>query len=919
MNLPNRFRIAVAAPFPHPHLTLEGWMTRIAQIDAQLAGMPRIYPHFSDRHADAQCTVVEHDAERAEALLVPGGEASTAVVSRLVETVEAFYVHTLHLAEHLLPWLDTGKVYVDIHGVTPEEEELLGPPAPAGALRGGGAGGAPRRGLLHRRQRGDDRALRGEISVAAPAVVDGAGLAELPRAGVGPRTAGGRPASGGAVQRRRAGVAEPGRDAGAGRLGQRRGRVPLLFPRARGDPTAGGGAGGDATAAGRLLWPGGSARGLRGGGSGGLVLRDDSAVNRVACPTKLAEYLYFGLIPVVRSPRLGDFEELGYAYVTEQEFRDGFIPDAASRDWMAEQNRDVVRQLAARFETAALDLRTRLAETSPAQRPAPDDGMAAPPPEDAPQCMDAPAAAVEGPPSAGERASAGEPPSADAPPSMDAPVAGEFHDLRDFRRRVLDRHVDLPCRVLEVGAYCRPTVAPSETTVKVIDYYSTEELAVQAREAGDDPEALVPVDYVCRTDDYADAVDETFDVLIANHVLEHVDRPIRWLQTARTLLRDGGVLFLVLPDKKQSFDRFRPDTPLSHLLFEHLAPEHDVAAVHSLKTALHYDRTYIGETNRPETSLDVERLKHAMTASHPGVHRHRFQAETFAGRLMKPLLYTGLVDFDLLDVTNCPQFGEFAAVLKASRNGRAADPGDIFLPATDSFRSEPALPRTEPAPQPSVPAQNPGKGLEWGAHSFRFDYDYAPRVRPFETTAAGRRIRELLQADDTVRETIRTVDRFRERFANIAAHAHRPARAGVGADLAACVRRHADLRAPRVAGPAVLPGDRVRKLDEVRAARHRGSGTPHANRIGRPVPARRDRRAVRSRGAETRRRRGPRRDYGAARRRRRRLHRQQPPFVPELGPRRGRSRPPCADARSVWIASGSPRRHRRRIAGGVRG
>src|SRR5439155_1739018 len=43
----------------------------------------------------------------------------------------------------------------------------------------------------------------------------------------------------------------------------------------------------------------------------GLVLRDDGVVNRVACPTKLSEYLAFGLIPVVKSPDLGDFPALG--------------------------------------------------------------------------------------------------------------------------------------------------------------------------------------------------------------------------------------------------------------------------------------------------------------------------------------------------------------------------------------------------------------------------------------------------------------------------------------------------------------------------------------------------------------------------------------------------------------------------------
>ena len=301
-------------------------------------------------------------------------------------------------------------------------------------------------------------------------------------------------------------------------------------------------------------------------------------------------------------------------------------------------------------------------------------------------------AAARSAPGAGTAAQQAASGAAPASATAGAPAASPapFRDLRDFRRSALDRHVELPCRILEVGAYCEPTVDPSEAAVKFLDYYSTEELAAMARKQGGDPEAVVPVDYVCRTDHYAEVVDETFDAVIANHVFEHVDRAIGWLSMVRALIRDGGVLFLVLPDKKKSFDRFRSDTPLSHLLFEHLAPDGDVSSIHSLETELYYDRTYIGETNRPEARLDVERLKRAITASHPGVHRHVFQAETFAGRLMKPLLYTGLVDFDLLDVTNCPQFGEFAVVLRAGRSDPPSDPGDLYQPATDSVSTEPA-------------------------------------------------------------------------------------------------------------------------------------------------------------------------------------------------------------------------------------
>lgn len=47
----------------------------------------------------------------------------------------------------------------------------------------------------------------------------------------------------------------------------------------------------------------------------GFVLRDDHILNRVANPTKLIEYLYFGIKPVVLSADIGDFNELGYEYV----------------------------------------------------------------------------------------------------------------------------------------------------------------------------------------------------------------------------------------------------------------------------------------------------------------------------------------------------------------------------------------------------------------------------------------------------------------------------------------------------------------------------------------------------------------------------------------------------------------------------
>ncbi|MFB2119332.1 hypothetical protein ACEVG1_08965 [Parapedobacter sp. 2B3] len=52
----------------------------------------------------------------------------------------------------------------------------------------------------------------------------------------------------------------------------------------------------------------------------GFIMRDDMLINRVACPTKLVEYLFYGIIPIVKSSHMGDFEYVGYEYLRYQDF-----------------------------------------------------------------------------------------------------------------------------------------------------------------------------------------------------------------------------------------------------------------------------------------------------------------------------------------------------------------------------------------------------------------------------------------------------------------------------------------------------------------------------------------------------------------------------------------------------------------------
>jgi glycosyltransferase involved in cell wall biosynthesis len=78
----------------------------------------------------------------------------------------------------------------------------------------------------------------------------------------------------------------------------------------------------------------------------GFVLREDSVVNRVACPTKLVEYLHCGVIPIVLNPNIGDFYENGYAYLRLTDLLQGRIPRDEELVAMCAKNLHIVKTLA---------------------------------------------------------------------------------------------------------------------------------------------------------------------------------------------------------------------------------------------------------------------------------------------------------------------------------------------------------------------------------------------------------------------------------------------------------------------------------------------------------------------------------------------------------------------------------------------
>lgn len=88
----------------------------------------------------------------------------------------------------------------------------------------------------------------------------------------------------------------------------------------------------------------------------GFILRDDVIVNRVACPTKLVEYLACGVVPIILQPKIGDFEALGFQYVLLHEFVSGQLPSRDKCEVMRGHNRKVVADLSEQADTQLSEL-----------------------------------------------------------------------------------------------------------------------------------------------------------------------------------------------------------------------------------------------------------------------------------------------------------------------------------------------------------------------------------------------------------------------------------------------------------------------------------------------------------------------------------------------------------------------------------
>jgi SAM-dependent methyltransferase len=133
-------------------------------------------------------------------------------------------------------------------------------------------------------------------------------------------------------------------------------------------------------------------------------------------------------------------------------------------------------------------------------------------------------------------------------------------------RHIALTNLDLADKVgLEIGPLNRPLVRKGEAQVYYADHLSTEGLREKYRhDPAVDIAQIVEADFDLSQTTFRDAIAliTPLDFVVASHVIEHVPDLVGWLSDIHAALRVGGVLALVIPDKRFTFDIHRRETPL---------------------------------------------------------------------------------------------------------------------------------------------------------------------------------------------------------------------------------------------------------------------------------------------------------------------------------------------------------------------
>lgn len=130
------------------------------------------------------------------------------------------------------------------------------------------------------------------------------------------------------------------------------------------------------------------------------------------------------------------------------------------------------------------------------------------------------------------------------------------------------------------------------------------------------------IQYIAEATDLAHFESNSYDFVLASHILEHVANPILALNEWKRLLKDAGVLVLVLPDKRFTFDHRRPVTTMSHLLEDFQNDVHEDDLTHLSEILDLHDLRRDPEAG----NLEAFKTRSLRNFEHRCMHHHVFDS-----------------------------------------------------------------------------------------------------------------------------------------------------------------------------------------------------------------------------------------------------------------------------------------------------
>lgn len=120
---------------------------------------------------------------------------------------------------------------------------------------------------------------------------------------------------------------------------------------------------------------------------------------------------------------------------------------------------------------------------------------------------------------------------------------------------------------IEIGAAQYPVTLPPKASVRYVDIFTADDLR-KAHPTVYSKADLVEVSVVDDAEKLTRFKPSSLDFIIANHFVEHCLDPLGTIINMYKKLRNKGVLYFAIPDKRYTFDKRRAITTYEHLLAE---------------------------------------------------------------------------------------------------------------------------------------------------------------------------------------------------------------------------------------------------------------------------------------------------------------------------------------------------------------